>query len=44
MENSISQHVHFCFSAYKGKEEKQAVFLLALSGVYFQSLAKILIV
>jgi hypothetical protein len=35
--------VHFCFSACKEKEEKQAIFLLALSGAYLPPLAKNLI-
>jgi hypothetical protein len=39
----ISQNVHFCFSACKEKEEKQAIFLLALSGAYLLPLAKSLI-
>jgi hypothetical protein len=39
----IFQNVHFCVSACKEKEEKQAIFLLALSGVYLPPLAKTLI-
>jgi hypothetical protein len=31
-EKSVVQKVLFCLSAGKGKEEKQAIFLLALSG------------
>jgi hypothetical protein len=43
MENFISQHVYSCISAYKEKEEKQTILLLALSGVYLPLLAKSLI-
>jgi hypothetical protein len=44
MEKSIFQNEHFCVSVCKGKEEKWAIFLLALSGVYLPPLAKSLIV
>jgi hypothetical protein len=39
----IPQNVHSCFYDCKGKEEKQAIFLLALSGAYLPPLANVLI-
>jgi hypothetical protein len=39
----IFQNVHSCISVCKVKEEKQVIFLLALSGAYLPPLAKSLI-